>query len=142
MTLEIYSITISPPYRLFRPGELYEQDSYVLRRWLNKFSKHYCLYPEFDKHSRLHYHGIVKIDDLTKYHRTKYIIDKGLGFVRIDKLKTSIDHLRFLIYSMKEWAQNKETFKTPIIYKRLKRCRYEPSKELDVPNDIRQYLTL
>ena len=51
-----YSVTISPPYRLFDPVYLYNEDIPIIIRWLNKFSKHYVIHSELDSTSRIHYH--------------------------------------------------------------------------------------
>lgn len=90
--------------------------------------------------SRLHYHGIIEIDDLIKFHKTKYRIDKHIGFVKIDKLNTFIDKLKWLYYCKKD--QTPESIQ-PVIYKSLKR-RKKPNKPFNPDNDrnpFEQYFT-
>lgn len=127
-----YAITISPlPRNYTSPIKLYYGDIYRIQRQLNKFSKHYCLYPELDINNRLHYHGIIHIDDMIKFRHIKHIMDKELGFIKIDKFKTFKDKLKYLIYSMKQWPENNNYFQKPIIYERLKRGCRPPTKEED-----------
>lgn len=113
-----YFITISPQYRAIAPALLYEQDKYDIYRLLNPCSHHFCLYPEFDKNSRLHYHGIIRIDDPIKWHKTKHIIDRVLGWTVIKPIESFRGHLTALVYSYKQWANNRSLFKEPIMYKR------------------------
>lgn len=119
-----YNVTISPPYRREDPQKLYESDKIYIRRHFNKFSNHYNIYPEFSPDSRLHYHGIVDVTDTTKMHRSKYKLDRELGYSMFKKINTFEQHLRSLIYAMKEWASNCLTFLKPIIYKKLRRQKY------------------
>lgn len=111
MDFRIFAITISPPPRRMSPKYAYNEDKYVLERWLNSFSRHWILYPEFSKESRLHYHGIVRMDDKIKFHKTKYRIDKTVGFVKVEELKKVIDHFRWLIYCQKEYADTSRLLK-------------------------------
>lgn len=120
-----YFITISPPRRALAPSILYQQDIYVIRQYLNRCSDHYILYPEFSNKSRLHYHGIVRITDIIKWHKQKHQFDKVLGYTQIDLLKTHKDHLRSLVYSMKEWPATSALLKEPIIYKSNKVIKRE-----------------
>lgn len=134
VTKGTYFVTITPKYRLRSPMELYYSDMRMIRVKLNKFSDHYCLYPEFSVTSRLHYHGIIKIKDLIKFHRIKYQIDRDIGFSKFDKLKTKKDLFCTLIYSMKEWPMTREYLKQPIMYKKLRRvnkAKEEQIKYLD-----------
>lgn len=118
----MYAITISPKYRGFAsPKYIYNDDKPLIMKYLNKMSNHYCLYPEFDANHRLHYHGIINIKDMIKFRHLKHLIDKLIGFVKIEKIKDHNNHLKFLIYSMKQWAENKEYFESPIIYSNLRR---------------------
>lgn len=127
-----YFITISPPYRAMNPSILYQQDIYIIRQYLNRCSDHYILYPEFSKQSRLHYHGIIRITDLIKWHKQKPMFDKVLGFSKIDLIKSHKEHLRSLVYSMKEWPATSSLLKEPIIYKSNKTLRKEKAfSELD-----------
>ncbi len=105
-----YSVTISPPYRLFDPVYLYNEDIPVIVRWLNKFSKHYVIYTELDSSSRIHYHLSVWIHDMMKYHRTKHIMDRKVGFVKTKRLFTKYDLLRWHLYCNKDYYLNKKRY--------------------------------
>lgn len=102
-TPKIYSITISPPYRLFSPEYLYNEDIPKIRRWFKKFSKHFILFAEFDESSRIHYHGTIYIDDLIKFHKTRYHFQYRVGFVKTKLLRTFIDLLRWTYYIRKDY---------------------------------------
>lgn len=117
-----YSITVSPRWRPMNPTMLCEEDYNALNLLLNKCSKHYILFPEFTElTSRLHYHGVIRIDDRIKFHHIKYKLD-NIGITKIDKLKTPKDHISWLVYCMKDWAVNASQYK-PLIYKRRTRFR-------------------
>lgn len=138
-----YSVTISPPYRREDPKQLYEDDKIFIRRHLNKFSKDYCLYPEFsDKGSRLHYHGIVNVHDTVKMHRSKYRLDRHLGFSVFKRLNTFQQHLRALIYAMKEWAANCAVFLRPLMYRKLRRRKPVEVPGLDTNIGILRWCTI
>ncbi len=107
---KLYSITITPPYRLIDPLYLYNDDLPILVRWFRSFSKHYILYTEFDDTSRIHYHGTIQVHDLIKYHRTKYRIQKSIGFVKLKLLKTPLDLLRWTFYVRKDYYMNYKLF--------------------------------
>lgn len=108
MDFRFFALTVSPPYRSkMSPKYLYSEDKYVLERWLNKFSRHWILYPEFSKDSRLHYHGVVRVDDKIKLHKTRHQMVKKIGFIKLDKLATPRDHLRWVIYCQKEYADTR-----------------------------------
>ncbi len=119
-----YSVTISPPYRKFDPVYLYNEDIPVITRWLHKFSKHYVIYPELDSGSRIHYHLSVWIHDMMKYHRTKYTMDRKVGFVKTKRLKTTYDLLRWHLYCTKDYYLNK---------KRLPKVRYHKRSRAALP---------
>ncbi len=114
----LYSITISPPYRLFDPLYLYNDDIPIIVRWLRKFSKHYILFTELDNESRIHYHGTIDIHDLIKYHRTKCYIQRSLGFIKIKLLKTPQDLLKWTFYIRKDYYINSELFPFVIHHKK------------------------
>ncbi len=105
-----YSMTISPPYRLSSPIFLYNEDIPKIKRWLRKFSRHYVIYSEFDNESRLHYHLSVWIHDITKYHKTKYLLAGKLGYIKTKLLKTSFDLLRWHLYCIKDQPEMKKSF--------------------------------
>ena len=96
--INLYFITISEKRRKGNPKVLYEHDKYDIRRYLNRCSSHYCLYPEFDITSRLHYHGFIKINDMIKWHKQKHIVDSVLGYTKIVKIKNRTEMLRAILY--------------------------------------------
>lgn len=112
------AITISPPPRNSSTEFLYNNDIYVIRRWLNKFSKHYLIYPEFDLSSRLHYHGVVRVEDFTKLHKTRHSFSRTLGYVVTKPLKESRDNIAWLQYCKKNYGECPCDL---FMYKRLKR---------------------
>lgn len=117
------AITISPPPRAESPQYLYDCDIGTIRRWLNKFSHHYLLYPEFTIDSRLHYHGVVHVDDFTKFHKTKNTFSKKFGFVKVKPIGTTAKycikaHLGWLAYCKKQYG---ECFLKAFYYKKLRR---------------------
>lgn len=126
----LYAITVSPPMRKCTPKFLYEDDVSEIRRWCNKWSSHYLMYPEFDLNSRLHYHGIIKAKDLTKMHKTRAKFSRQVGFVKLKPLLTFNDHLKWLMYCRKDLG---ECFLEPFYYKNLRRNRVkrDPCHELD-----------
>lgn len=127
----VYAITISPPYRKRSPDYLYSDDKLVIRRLLNKCSRHYLLYPEFDERSRLHYHGIVYIHDLVKWHKhVKHNIDRMIGFTLIKKIRTIDEHIGWINYCKKGGY----TY-DPIVYVNLRRKRVEETT-LDNVNEM------
>lgn len=117
----IFAITISPPYRFSDPHALYFNDLLKIRRWVNRFSDHYAIWPEFTENARLHYHGVIKLRDPIKFYKTKYKFDKLLGFVKIDKLKTFKDHLRWLFYCQKDYHLIRDNIFKRIDYLRISR---------------------
>lgn len=137
---KFFALTVSPRYRSIKPETLYEQDKYSLRRLLNRMSTHYILYPEFDKNSRLHYHGVVECHDLIKFHRIKYLFD-NIGWTKLDPLKTFMDRLRFIIYCQKEFAVTHQLL-DPIMYKSLRKVRQMANHNLDDNPGITRYLTI
>lgn len=119
--MSYYGITISPKYRLKDPKTLFVLDENEITRVMNRFSKRYCLYPEFDSKSRLHYHGIALVHDHIKMHRSKYEIDTMIGLCKFDKLHSFKDRLRYLTYSMKEYADTRRVLKKQIRYRNRRR---------------------
>lgn len=125
-----YAVTISLPPSSNRA--IFDHNALMrpIRRWFNMFSNHYCLYPELaDETARLHYHGIVQINDMTKFKHIKTSIDKNLGWIKIEKFKNFRGKLGWLMYCQKEWAGNRRLFKQPIMYERLKRAAPKSNQE-------------
>lgn len=114
-----HCFTISPPYRLCDPEALHKKYTIDIARELNKFSRHYCLYPEFDDNQRLHYHGIVRVHDKIKMYKIKHKLDM-IGWTKIVKPDDFINKLRYLIYCQKQYAEIQEHY-PPIIYMRQRR---------------------
>ncbi len=100
---KIWSITVSSPYRHFRPKYLYQEDIPIIRRWFRSFSKHYILFTEFDDSSRIHYHGTIYIHDMIKFHKTRYAFTSRVGFVKIKQLRTPMDLLKWNFYIRKDY---------------------------------------
>lgn len=119
---QYYSITISPP-PMCKLKPQFEHGTYetTIRQILNKFSKQYIVYPEFDKKDRLHYHGVFRMDDKIAYLKNKYLLFKQIGFTKCDKIEDFENKLRWLIYISKDWGQNKEIFEGPIMYENMRR---------------------
>lgn len=125
------AITISPPNRTkyihhVNPLRLqYDEDKDQIKSILsyNKIYK-YIIYPELDEKGRLHYHGIIDLDN-TRYIRFhKHAIHKlrQLGFVDITIIKQFINNLRQCIYMSKEWGSTSKILDIsyPIIIRRDK----------------------
>lgn len=130
-----FFITISPSYRSAAPKVLYAQDMFLIHKYLNPCSDHYILYPEFSDESRLHYHGIILFKDVIKFHKTKHLIDKTIGFTKIVRLKSHEDHLRVLIYSMKGWPATRSLLGAPIMPKKNKKIKKIVTDYLDQYQD-------
>lgn len=107
----LYSITVSPSYRHFDPLYLYNEDIPVIIKWFRKFSRHYILFTEISEEtSRIHYHGTIDIHDLIKFHRTRCYIQKSIGYIKLKRLKTPIDLLKWTYYIRKDYHKNHELF--------------------------------
>lgn len=131
-----FGITISPPYYPYDSVRLHHVFTYDIQKILNKISNYYCLYPEFDKNGRLHYHGVINIKDKLGYYKKKYLIDR-IGYCKIDPLKSFKDKLRWLVYCTKEYALLAEEY-APIIYKSFKKIKQFKLKEKK-PKNILSY---
>lgn len=125
-----YAFTISP--RLYNGNQkfAYEVQSFKIRILLKFISRHFCLYPEFDDKGRLHYHGIVRVYDKVKLHKTKHKFDREVGFLKYERLMTFKDHLTYLVYCRKQYEKG---MFDPIIYKRIKSSAviYKEDTDLD-----------
>ena len=118
------AVTISPPRRDQSIRYSLKNDTYIIRRWMNRFSKHYMVYPELSPDMRLHYHGIAILTDPVKLYKTKHIINRQLGFSMIKRINTFDNKLIWLIYCRKQWGEMKGF--QPIQYKRYRRRRKPP----------------
>lgn len=126
-TSRFFAITISPEFRLVRPNFLLNMDMFQISRALNKCSKHWCLVPEFDKKSRLHYHGVIRIDDMVKWHRSVFFtLTKGTGFTCVKAMNTIKDHMGWLCYMYKDWHLTRAilNLEQPFMYSKSKRTRF------------------
>lgn len=133
----LYAITISPPYSPEHIKHLHCQYTYEIRRWCNKFSKHYMMYPEFDDETRLHYHGVIRVEDWIKFHKTRLTFQRTVGFVKIKPLTTFRRHLGWLMYCQKH---TKECPCRPFYYQSLKKLKQLTYKEeVDLMNTLSYY---
>lgn len=124
------AITISPPPRYkyidkANPNRmLYDDDQSQIKSILsyNKIYT-YIIFPEFDN-GRLHYHGIITVNNTQYIRFHKHAIHKlrGIGFVDISILLEFKNCLRQSVYMMKEWGFTKAVLEIsyPIIARRDK----------------------
>lgn len=119
-----YTITVSPSYKMIDPERLHAIYERLITKEINKFSNHWILYPEFDNKLRLHYHGLVVVNDKIKMYKTKHKLDK-IGHTKIDKPKDFKNRLTYLIYCQKQYAEIKSVYK-PIMYQRMRRKKIIP----------------
>lgn len=104
-----------------------EEDMFLIRSLFNRCSEHWTLVPEFSKESRLHYHGVIRIDDCVKWHKeSRHRLNK-IGIVKLDPLKDNKNHVAWLCYIYKEWHITSKVFSLiePPRYVRPKRKRKE-----------------
>lgn len=143
-TYQKIAITISPPDRTGKYNRLegiYRADKYDLNRKLRLCSKYFILYPETDLQGRLHYHGILKIDDHIKFYKKVLpYIKHSLGFVMLKPLKNHKDNMNWLIYSMKNWPSMRDLFIEPIIITKPKNIKKYNNTQRDLDYGICKYL--
>lgn len=111
------ALTISPPMRYTylqnkNPNRmLYDDDKNMIKQILsyNKIYK-YIIYPELDEKGRLHYHGILDLDNTHYIRFHKHAIHKlrQIGFVDITILNEFKNNLRYVIYMSKQWGTTKK----------------------------------
>lgn len=75
----------------------------IIVRFLRRCSKRYIMYPEFTDTGRLHFHGLVDVIDKVAFCKGIPLLQR-LGFVKIDKIRTLGDRLRWIIYISKDRA--------------------------------------
>jgi len=84
----------------------------------------YIIFPELDEKGRLHYHGILDLNNTcyTRFHKHAIHKLRQLGFVDISVLKSFENNLRYCIYMMKDWGNTKVILDIsyPIIHRRDK----------------------
>ncbi len=105
------AITISPKITNGSVFYKYDQDAHWLQRSLRRCSKHFTIWPEFDKNDRLHYHGIIRIDDKTKWYKSTRRKMQLMGFCKFDHLKDFTNYLTWLQYCKKDYYKNVDMFK-------------------------------
>lgn len=118
---KFYALTLSPPYSTRSIKYDYYQYLSQLKRSLNLVSQHYIIFPEISAQGRLHYHGVVRLDDPIKWFRqSKRRLERNIGFMKFDPIKSHLDHLRWLVYINKHWYITKEVIglSEPLIYKK------------------------
>ncbi len=102
-----FAITISPPpYAGNQFYKMFEDQKYF-KLILKRASNHYIFWPEFDKMDRLHYHGIIRIDNQYSWYKSARRKFSNVGYTHIKKLHNFTEHLRWLMYCTKEWFKNK-----------------------------------
>lgn len=131
-------ITISPPTNLmslrYRLQHFHDELDPILRR----MSTSYILYPEFDSHGRLHFHGFLHGFDNIKYIATNYKLNR-IGWTKIDTIKSFKDHIRMVMYCQKEWRKTVSIFKLigieiePLFKKHLRRSQLSINRGLEPP---------
>ncbi len=136
----MWSITISPKYKAIDPVVLHKNFQYSIRKYLNRFSRTYELYPEFDKNSRLHYHGWFKVHDKIKMHRTKNKIDREIGFTKWDIIRTEKQYEGWIKYCTKEYDDTQKMIKL-IDYKSIRQCKLSPTPEPDFDEEKKSKVT-
>lgn len=99
---ELYALTISPPENKYSIDFNYNSYQRIIVVELRKACKHFCIVPEFSETGRLHFHGIIRIDDEIKFYRRVNYILRNIGFVKLTKIKTFADHMRYMLYMYKE----------------------------------------
>lgn len=115
-----YFITISPTDRPGRMAQLFKWDSNTICLALRKSSPHYVFYPELDKDTlRLHYHGIAKINKFGPFKNYSLPKLESLGYVKVKRIKSFIDHLRILVYCQKDFCMINDTLPR-LVYRKLK----------------------
>jgi len=131
-TAQFLALTISPPQRSMTAKYLFRDDSILIQRLLNLVSQHYIVVPEFDDTSRLHYHGVLRMDDWVKWHKSVCKrLGKELGFIKIKPINNNKDHIGWLCYVYKHWHISKAVLKLeyPIMYGKARRKRAPIEKE-------------
>ncbi len=105
-----FAITISPPPYGGNSYFKYIGDQKYFQKILQKCSKHYLFIPEFDNVDRLHYHGIIRVDNKYTWYRASKRKFNNVGFVNIKLIKNFKEHLRWLLYIKKDWGLNRPHF--------------------------------
>lgn len=128
-------LTVSPPLRSIRDQRaIFDDDMYFLMK-IRLCSKHFIIYPEFDKSGRLHYHGIIRIIDKIKWYKSVLpTLRRSLGFCDIKTIGSTMrDKLQVLYYIKKEWMVTKKVLNIdePIIPKHRRKIIHVNTSDLD-----------
>jgi len=102
-----YGITLSPPMRSLNEIKDFRHDVLIMRK-ITRHTDHYQIIPELDWKGRLHYHGIFIATKQGAGRVTRTL--KTIGYVKLELLKTPLNHLRFLLYTQKDWYENRHLF--------------------------------
>lgn len=138
------AFTISPPDRVTRYNHIraiYLDDKRFLNNKLRQCCSKYILYPELDIKGRLHYHGMICINDPIKWRKSVYdTIRYNLGYCHVKKLNNFKEILRWLMYCQKEYAITWQVLeeREPIIPKKPRKIKFRDHPELD--GGILEYL--
>lgn len=93
-----FFVTISPSIREGFPQTIYEDDKLKIIRAVRKASKHYIIYPEFAYPSgRLHYHGIIVVNDMIAWCKFTLPRFRMLGFTDIKPIRQKEYRLNFIL---------------------------------------------
>lgn len=98
-----YAITISPPKRTHIQSNTisYSSDKMVIELALRR--QMFSLWPELsDEDERLHYHGTVRIKNYLDWDRRARHILKRLGYIKVKRLRSFRDHLKWILYCTKD----------------------------------------
>jgi len=86
---------------------------------------HYIIYPELSDAGRLHYHGIIKVNETQKVRLFKHALSKfkSIGMVDLQMIKIgeyNYNKLRWLMYCKKNWQFTHRVLEIEIPIVRLK----------------------
>lgn len=98
------ALTLSPPLRKGAPTYLFRKDVLETLSALLKCSSDFEIYPEFADNGRLHYHGVVLVNDYVKWYKSVLPRLNYSGFVCI---KTKIND-GWDTYIKKNWGVTKD----------------------------------
>ncbi len=102
-----FAITISPPPYYGNQFYKNEEDQKYFKRILKRASNHYLILPEWDVSDRLHYHGIIRVDNQYTWYKSSRSKFRNVGFVKLERITSFKRHLGWLMYMKKEWYINR-----------------------------------
>lgn len=105
-----WAFTLSPPpnYHI-TPYMLYEDKILQLHKLLSKSCESFMIYPEYQQYtSRLHFHGVIKVKDMIKWHKSTRRQLSRMGFVHCKGLITHEDRLKWSVYMKKEFGLTRQ----------------------------------